>query len=99
MLQSKFEDYVQSILYMVLRYQHGANKKRKRIAIPALYKAGKNGKEIFQTLKSSRMNQCFVYRTLKRLKETGGTDDRPRSGSPTSVRTPKIVKTVRERVI
>eukprot|EP01133_Synstelium_polycarpum_P024887 gene24887-29866_t len=42
--------------------------------------------------------QRTIYSIVKRLKETGGTADRPRSGRPTTATTPENVNKIRSRI-
>lgn len=69
-----------------------------RIAVIALFKCGKSPSEIFKVLKPLKISRMFVYRAIKRYEELSGTQDRARSGRPRTVRTPDVVKTVRERI-
>jgi len=54
--------------------------------------------QILQRLKNAGINRKFIFRTIKRLNETGSVDDRKRSGQCRSVRTPRRIKAVRARV-
>lgn len=72
--------------------------KENRIAIIALFKVGKKNTEIFDILKSLKINKRFVERTAKRYKECGLWEDRPRSGKPRTARTPNTVKAVQARI-
>jgi len=72
--------------------------KSSRVAVIALHQAGHSTGNIFHQLKSIGVKRRFVYRTIKRYKETSSISDRPRSGRPRSVRTPQAIKAVRERV-
>ena len=62
---------------------------RKQVYTPA---------QIFKTLKTHGVNKMMVYRAVKRLTETGSTNDRKRSGNPRAVRTPAMIKRVQARV-
>lgn len=75
-----------------------STKKSLRALVIKLHDEGKTNPEIVKTLKPLKINRMFVYRTLKRYKETSSLDDRPRSGRPRSARTPAIVKRVREMI-
>lgn len=55
--------------------------------------------QIFNQLKKFGMKRDMVYRTVKRLNETGSVADRTRSGRPASVVTKKMVASVRARII
>lgn len=50
-----------------------------REAIIALHKRGKKPKDIISALK---LPQSTVYKAIKRYKELGTSEDRPRSGRP-----------------
>ena len=67
----------------------------KRTAIVELFKAGNSRQNISKSLKINRM---FVWRPLKRYEETGGIHDRPGQGRPRTARTPKLVKSTREKI-
>ena len=54
--------------------------------------------QILELLKNTGINRKFIYRTIKRLNETGSIDDRKRSGRRRSVRTPRRIKAVKERM-
>lgn len=69
-----------------------------RIAVIALFKCGKSRSEIFEVLKPLKISRMFVYRAIKRYEELGGVQDKARSGRPRTVRTPNVVKAVRERI-
>ncbi|KAI6647739.1 hypothetical protein LOD99_8580 [Oopsacas minuta] len=45
-----------------------------------------------------RSRRKFVYRKILRYKQTRGVKDKTRSGRPSSVTTPRLVKMVRERI-
>jgi DDE superfamily endonuclease len=70
----------------------------KRVAIIALFKCGKSAKEIYQLLKPLPINERFVFRTLRRYKESSDIEDKPREGRPRSVRLKNVIHAVRERV-
>ncbi len=69
-----------------------------REAIIALFKAGKSNSDIVKSLSHLKINKVFVWRVIKRFKETGGVQSRPRSGRPRSKRTPEAVKAVRAKI-
>ncbi|KAI6653122.1 hypothetical protein LOD99_3958 [Oopsacas minuta] len=70
-------------------------KEAKRSLIILYHDEGKSASVISKILS---INRWIVYRTIKRYKETGSTQDRFRKGRPRSVRTPAVRKLVRERV-
>ena len=53
---------------------------------------------IFKTLKKQVITKSMVYRTIKRLSETGSIDDRRRSGRSRSACIPAMVKRLRSRL-
>lgn len=71
----------------------------KRELILRLHLDGKKTSEIVKTLKSENINRRFVQRTIARYRETGTAKiKKKKHGRNRSVRTKKIIKTVRERV-
>lgn len=60
-----------------------------------MHKNGKSQKEIISALK---LPQSTVSKAIKRYKELGTSEDRPRSGRPVTAATPKIIKSVRDRI-
>lgn len=70
----------------------------KRKAVIALHLEKKSPIQIVRSLKRLKINEKFVYRTIKRYSETGGTNDRPRSGRPKSVTTENMVKKVKKLI-
>ena len=66
----------------------------KRSAIVELFKAGNFKQYISKNLK---INRILVCRTLKRYEETGDIQNRPGKGRPRTARTPKLVKSIREK--
>jgi transposase len=69
-----------------------------RSAIVALHQAGKRPMHILRDLKNLKVTRNLVFRTVNRFKDTGAIIDRPRSGRPTSVTTPGLIKAVRARL-
>ena len=67
----------------------------KRTAIVELFKAGNSRQDISKSLK---VNRRLVWRTLKRYEETGDFQNRPGQGRPRTARTPKPVKSKREKI-
>jgi transposase len=70
----------------------------KKAAIQLCHEDGFLPAEIFHKLKDLDISRDLVARTVKRLNETGTTQDRPRSGRPRSVRTPALVNKVYHRL-
>ena len=71
---------------------------QERTGIIKLFKAGRIHAEIMKSLRFPGSRRKFVYRTIRRYKETGGAVDRARSGRPRTVRTPQLKKVMRERI-
>ena len=67
----------------------------KWIAIFDLFKAGNSRKDTFKSLKVKKM---LVWRTLKRLEETGDIQNIAGQSRPRTARTPKLVKSIREKI-
>lgn len=72
--------------------------KENRVAVIALHKCDKSVTEIYNLLKKLKINKTFIYRTIERYNETFSVSDRKKSGRPRTVRTPKIIKAVKERI-
>lgn len=70
----------------------------KRAAIKLYHDKGFQPSEIIKQLNLLSIGRSLVYRTVKRLRETGSTKDRPRSGRPRSARTPALKKKVYQRI-
>ncbi len=68
------------------------------VTIVGLRKVRKTGTQIFTLLKSQRISQKFVYRTIQRYNETGNAVDHPHAGHPHTTRTSKVVEAVRSRI-
>ena len=75
-----------------------ADIKALRALVVRLDAQGKTQPQITAALKPFKMNRVFVWKTLKRYRETGKIEDRPRSGRPRSKRTPAVIKAVREKI-
>ena len=58
--------------------------RQERCGIIELFKTSETHAEIMKLFPESRRK--FVYRTIKRYKDTGGATDKARSGSPPSIR-------------
>lgn len=69
--------------------------KDNRIAIIALFESGKSPADIVKTLPVPRRT---VYAAIKRYKELGTTDDRPRKGRPVTATTPENQNKLRHRI-
>lgn len=55
-------------------------------------------RDIFTNVKQFGVSRRFVFRTLKRFKETGNVDVRHNGGCKRTVRTNKVIKRVREQI-
>ncbi|XP_065645558.1 uncharacterized protein LOC136076026 [Hydra vulgaris] len=66
-----------------------------RVSIEHLFFSGCTGAEIAKRLKIPRRT---VYNNCERLKETGSTQDKPRSGRPPKSSSKIIIKKVRDRI-
>lgn len=53
---------------------------------------------IFRDLKHLGVKRGFVYYTIKRFVDTGSIENRPKPGRKRCVRTPRVIKVVRERI-
>ena len=67
---------------------------KNRAAVKALHKMEKLTSKIFTTPKKLKISKIFVYRTFKRLVETGTVVDHPQQGRPCSIRTKRLVQKV-----
>ena len=74
-------------------------KMEQRHTIEYFHNQGLRPCQIFNQLKKFGMKRDMVYRTVKRLNETGSVADRTRSGRPASVVTKKMVASVRAWII
>jgi len=69
-----------------------------RLTIKTYYDNGYSTSSIVKALKNLKIGERKIYRTIKRLTETGSVADRKRSGRPRSVRTPELVNKVKCRL-
>ena len=69
-----------------------------RSQIISLFQAGLSASDILKQMKNENINRMFIYRTIKRFKDTQSVNDRPRSGRPKSARTPKLKNNVQCRI-
>ena len=65
-----------------------------RDTIVSLSQSGHQPMAIVRLLPHLKLTYQAVYRTLQRYRQTGSTDDRPRSGRPVSERTKQLVKKI-----
>ena len=70
---------------------------QKRLTVKSFYNSSFTTAEICKQVAKVGISRRFVYRTVKRLRETGSVGDRPRSGRPRTIRTKERVKRVREK--
>ena len=66
----------------------------KRDAIIELHRAGT---PISKIIKQLKVPKSAVYYAVRRYKDLGNTNDRPKSGRPRSCRTKSNIKVVREK--
>lgn len=69
-----------------------------RHTIQFFFDRGLNANQISKKLKPYKVKRARVFYTVKRLRETGSIYDRPRSGRPRTVRTPKMIRRVKARI-
>lgn len=69
-----------------------------RHLIVSAFERGERQVDILRRFQNDGVSQQFVSYTIKRWKETGSIADRPRSGRPRTVRTPNLVRKVRDRI-
>lgn len=72
--------------------------KAHREVIKSYFEHGFSGAEIFKDLGKIGVRKSFIYRTIKRLRDTGGVKDRPRSGRPRTACSKNRIKIVRDRI-
>lgn len=63
-----------------------------------LHLSGKRNYEIVEVLSFKGVSKSLVSRTLKRCRETGDSKRKHGSGTKRSVRTPQLIKVIRERI-
>ena len=68
----------------------------KRSAVIQLFLNGASQTKFFRDLGSTKYNQSFISRTVKRFKETGKIEDKHRSGRPRTIRTGANVRKIRQ---
>lgn len=68
-----------------------------RQIIVRAFQRGERQADIFQRFEPDGISRQYISYTIKRWRETGTTDDRPRCGGPRTARTPQLVHKVRER--
>lgn len=66
-----------------------------RGAVISLHKSGHSPSQILKLLRK-RVSRSFVYKTLKRFRETGSLNDRPRSGRPRTKSTSATIRRVKQ---
>src|SRR5690348_11744340 len=69
-----------------------------RSLIVRAFDRGERQADIFWRLKKDGVSRKLISTTIKRWRETGLITDRPRTGRPSTVRKPKRIKAVRERI-
>jgi len=69
-----------------------------RSAVAKLLLAGHSAGAIFKMLEPSGISRRFVYRTIKRISETGSIKDRKRTDRPRTVRTSRLKRVVSDQI-
>src|SRR5882672_1869343 len=75
-----------------------AEKMRNRNAIVALHISGHSNSSIFDLLRHRGMSRSTVWKAVRRYKEVGSCEDRPKIGRPRSVRSTKVINAVKSRI-
>lgn len=70
----------------------------KRITVKTYFDNGFSPSETAKAVAGLGIKRLFVYRTFKRLRETGSIENRKGSGRPRSARTSDRVKRIREKI-
>ena len=70
----------------------------KASAVVALHQTGKKTCEILTALKSLGINRMFIYRTIKRFKESGSIKKRHGAGRKVSATCSRNIKIIRSRL-
>lgn len=74
------------------------NMDAKRELVGKLYNKNVRPCEILRQLKHLEINKKFIFRTIKRIKDTGTHEIRPKHILQNTIRTKKVIKAVRERI-
>lgn len=77
---------------------YNLTKRELRAIVVQQNQAGKNNREILNHLSDQNINMRTIRNILKRYHETGNLEDRRKSGRPRTVRTPQMIKSIRERI-
>ena len=67
-----------------------------RLVVQKYFERGLSGAQIFRHVKQIGTTRDCVHRTIRRLRDTGSVQDRPRSGRPRACRTKERIKRVRK---
>ena len=68
-----------------------------KVVIKFYHDRGTKTPDIVKALKKLKVGERKIYRTVKRLRETGSIDSRFRSGSRRTTRTKQVIKRVKDR--
>lgn len=68
-----------------------------RHTVVELHHAGQRQCQIYRTLNGT-VSRSFISKVIKKFRETGTTDDRPRSGRPRSARTKHLLRIMQQRI-
>jgi len=72
--------------------------KENQLIVKKFFEQHLSTSEICKRVKPMGINRMFVWRTVKRLQETGSINNRPGSGRPRTTRTKDRVKRIREKI-
>ena len=68
-----------------------------RYTVVQLHNAGQRQCQIYRSLNGT-VSRSFISKVIRKYRETGSTDDRPKSGRPRSVRTRQMLRNVRQQI-
>lgn len=76
---------------------HTASEAKRKVAVD-MFLSNMKPAEIFKALRPAGYTFDYVKKAVVRYKETGGIADKPRKGRPRTVRTPALIRKVREKL-
>lgn len=68
-----------------------------REIIVRAFERGERQADIFRRFEPDGISQQYISYTIKRWRETGSIEDRPRLGGPRTARTPQLIQKIRQR--
>lgn len=74
-----------------------AMKRDLREIIVRAFERGERQADIFRRFEPDGISQQYISYTIKRWRETGSIEDRPRLGGPRTARTPQLIQKIRQR--